>query len=80
MKTRDAVIKRIHEILRQTNRTIDNICLASGMSSSNIYSLLKGRNQVPKIDTIKRFCMGAGITLHEFFAPTYFNDPYGDDV
>ena len=79
MKTRDAVIKRIHEICEQQKRTIDNICLAVGMSSSNIYALLKGRNKVPKVDTIKRFCEGAGITMQEFFTPEYFNMPYSDD-
>jgi len=77
MKTYEAVIKRIKEVSKSRDMTICDICLKAGMSPSNIYAIIKGRTILPKIDTIKRFCEGAGLTLREFFEPEYFN--YRDD-
>jgi len=75
MKTFEAIIKRIDEICGEQKKSVCDICLKAGMSPSNIYALMKRRTQVSKVDTIKKFCEGANITLREFFAPTYFNDP-----
>lgn len=71
MNINEAVIKRIEEIriLKQSN--ICDICLKGGMSPSNIYDIIKGRTKHSKINTLAKFCDGAGISLSEFSIPHY---------
>lgn len=47
--------------------------LNGGKSPSTLYDLLKGRTKSSTVQTIQRFCEGAGITLKEFFSADYFN-------
>lgn len=35
---------------------------------------MHGKTSHPKIITIKKLCVGAGITLKDFFDREYFND------
>lgn len=74
MTTRDAILKRLNEICKDKKRTLSDICLAGGLNPSVVSEFKSGRTNVMKIDTAKRICMGAGITLAEFFTPEYFND------
>ncbi len=75
MKLNDAIIKRIEEICEEKGTNVCDASLKGGMSPSAIYDLIKGRTKCSKVDTVKRFCEGAGITLSEFFDKEYFNDP-----
>jgi len=78
MNINEAVIKRILEICELRKMSLCDISLKGGMSPSNIYDLLHNRVKHPKINTIQRFCEGAGMTLSEFFAGPLFKDlePY----
>jgi len=74
MNLNEAVTKRIQEICGLKAASICDICLKGGMSPSAIYDLLHKRTKSPKIITVKRFCMGAKITMGEFFSPEYFDE------
>lgn len=74
MKLNVAIIKRINEVCKEKNISVCDASLKGGKSPSAIYDLAKGRTQCSKVDTILRFCEGAGITLSEFFDRDYFND------
>lgn len=75
MTLTDAIAKRIREICEERKINVCDASLKGGMSPSALYDLLKGRTKCSKVITVKRFCEGAGITLSEFFARDYFNDP-----
>lgn len=75
MKLNEAIVKRIEEICREKGISVCGASLGGGKSPSAIYDLIKGRTKCSKVETVKSFCEGAGITLSEFFLPDYFNDP-----
>ncbi|MCL2061526.1 MAG: helix-turn-helix transcriptional regulator [Firmicutes bacterium] len=74
MNIDDAVIKRILEICEAKKSSICEISLKAGMSPSNIYALIKKRTKNLKVNTVQRFCEGAGITLAEFFTNKLFEN------
>ncbi len=74
MNLNEATKRRILEVCKQKKVKIAEACLNGGVSSSSIYDLFKNRTKSPTIITLKRFCLGAGITLEEFFSKDYFND------
>ena len=69
-----AIVKRIQEVCREKEINICDASLKGGMSPSALYALMKGRTKSSTVDTVRRFCEGAGITLSEFFDRDYFND------
>ncbi len=73
MKLNEAIIRRIREICQDKKISVCGATLNGGKSPSAIYDLVKGRTQCPKVETVARFCEGAGITLTEFFNVEYFN-------
>ena len=73
-----AIKKRILELAEENNCTVTNLCLNSNLTPSTLFDFLNGKSKYPGILTIKKLCVGAGITLEEFFARDYFNTD--DDV
>ena len=73
MNTDEATRKRIYELAKERMISITELCLRSNLTSSTIFDFLNGKSKHPKIITIKKICVGAGITLEEFFARDYFN-------
>ena len=76
MKIEDAIKTRINEIVIENNTSITALCLNSNITPSTIFDFLAGKSKCPKVITIKKLCLGANITLKEFFDREYFN---GDD-
>ncbi len=74
MKAYEAVIERILQICDEQKKSVCDISLKGGMSPSNIYALIKRRTRISKIDTIHKFCEGAGITLGQFFSDPIFEN------
>ena len=74
MRLNEAIVKRIQDICEQKGISVCEAALGGGKSPSAIYDLMKGRTKCSKVETVKSFCEGAGITLSEFFMPDYFND------
>ncbi len=70
----EAIRKRIGEILDENNTTLTALCLNSNLTPSTVFDFMYGKSKSPKIITIKKICLGANITLSEFFARDYFND------
>ncbi len=74
MVIKDAVIKRIGELCTEKGKAVNEFCLKGGLTPSTYYDFVNGRTKLPKIDTIKKICQGANITLAEFYDRDYFND------
>ena len=70
MRLNEAIIKRIEEICREKDVSICEAALGGGKSPSAIYDLIKGRTKCSKVETVRSFCEGAGITLSEFLSRT----------
>lgn len=74
MTLNEAIKKRILELVDERKTTLTALCLNSNLTPSTIFDLMNGKVKSPTAITIKKICMGASITLSEFFAPTYFNE------
>ncbi len=74
MKLKDAIIKRINEILEEKDLKVNDLALNSYMTSSTMYDLVNGVTNHVQVNTIKKICFGAGITLSEFFDREYFDN------
>lgn len=73
MNLDEALRKRINELVADLNISLTELCLKSNLTPSTIFDFMYGRSKCPKVITIKKLCIGAGITLEEFFARDYFN-------
>ncbi len=73
MDIKTAIITRIDELTKTTGKTIGKICLDGGLTPSVYYDFVNGRTKLPRVDTVKRICQGAGITMAEFFDREYFD-------
>ena len=73
MDVNNAIRKRIGEILEERNISLTSLCLQSNLTPSTIFDFTNCRSKSPTIITIKKLCVGAGITLQEFFDKDYFN-------
>jgi len=74
MYLNEAIKTRINEILEEKKISLTNLCLASNITPSTIFDFMSGKSKYPTIITIKKLCVGAEITLEEFFARPYFNN------
>ena len=78
MNTEQAIRKRINELVKENKTTLTALCLNSNLTPSTIFDFMYGKSKCPKVTTIKKLCVGANITLEQFFAKEYFNN--ADDV
>ena len=78
MNIDEAIKKRINELIDDNKTTLTALCLNSNLTPSNIFDFMYGKSKCPKVITIKKICVGANITLEEFFARDYFNET--DDI
>ena len=69
----ESIKKRINEFVKDKN-SLTAICLNSNITPSTIFDFMNGKSKYPNILTIKRLCVGLGITLKEFFNRDYFDE------
>lgn len=74
MQLNEAIKRRMQQICAQKGKSLCDICLAGGMSPSALYDVFHGRTKHPTVMTVKRFCLGAQITMTEFFDAESFDD------
>jgi len=72
MKIGDAVIKRVLELCREYNITLNKLATISGITQSTLDNIKKGNSKNQKISTIKKICDGLDITVVDFFNTKYF--------
>jgi len=69
-----ATRKRILELVEENNISLTNLCLNSNLTPSKVFDFMNGKSKSPTSKTIKKLCMGANITLKDFYDREYFND------
>ncbi len=67
MKSREAVVLRILELIESQNITINKLSTISAVPPTTLKNIIHGYTVNPGIVTIKKLCDGLGITLKEFF-------------
>ena len=73
MSTKDAVVARFQELMRQRNMRPNELANLAGVTPSTVYSMLDSRRRELSINVIKRLCDGLEIPLGAFFTSPIFD-------
>ncbi len=74
MNISQAVIRRIEELCRERNLSINALSNVSGVTQSTVNDIMSGRTYNAGIGTIKKLCDGLGISVRNFFdSDLFFN-------
>lgn len=74
MNISQAIVKRIEELCRERNLTINGLSNASGVTQSTVNDIVSGTTYNAGIVTIKKLCDGLGISVRDFFDSAMFMD------
>ncbi|MHB8127216.1 MAG: helix-turn-helix domain-containing protein [Desulfitobacteriaceae bacterium] len=74
MNISQAVIRRIEELCRERNLTINALSNVSGVTQSTVNDIISGKTYNAGIGTIKKLCDGLGISVRYFFDSNLFSD------
>lgn len=79
MTMADAVAKRIIELCSRKEITINKLATLSGLTQSTVDSIINGKSKNPRLETIKKICIGFDMTIVEFFSSPLFDHSNLDD-
>ena len=79
MRLKNAIIKRIKDILKEENITQYELFKRTGVSQSTISTLLNGETKTITISTIYSICSGMNLDLSEFFDRKYLKNSELED-
>ena len=74
MTISEATQKRIIQLCRERNITINKLATLSGITQSTLNNIIKGNSKTPTLQTIVYLCAGFNIDLIEFFDSNLFNE------
>jgi transcriptional regulator with XRE-family HTH domain len=74
MNISQAVIRRIEELCRERNLTINALSNVSGVTQSTVNDIISGKTYNAGIGTIKKLCDGLGISIRYFFDSSLFSN------
>lgn len=74
MTISSAIAKRIKDICKNRNISINKLASMSCITQSTLQSIIDGDSSNPKLLTICRLCYGLNISLSEFFNDDIFNN------
>ena len=69
-----AISKRILNLCKEKNISINKLANMSFLTQSTLQSIIVGESNNPKLLTISRVCYGLDISLEEFFSDESFNN------
>ncbi|EGT3655158.1 helix-turn-helix domain-containing protein [Clostridioides difficile] len=69
-----ATSKRILDLCKENDITVNKLCTLAGVTQSTVDSILKGKSKNPGICTIKKLCDTLEITIIDFFDNPLFKD------
>lgn len=68
----EAVRKRIIQLCKERNLSINKLCTICGITQSTVNNIVSGRNNSVTISTIKKICDGLEISVLDFLMRSYF--------
>lgn len=74
MTIAQATARRILELCKEKEITINKISIMSGVTQSTVNDIITGKTKNPGICTIKKLCDGIEISIQEFFESELFYD------
>ena len=74
MTVGEASRKRIVELCRQRNITLNKLAMISGITQSTLNNIISGRNNSMTVSTVKKICDVLEIPIIEFFNCDLFSE------
>lgn len=74
MKSREAVVLRILELLQSQNITVNYLATISAVPPTTLKNIIYGETENPGIVTIAKLCDGLEITVKDFFSSELFEN------
>ena len=74
MRVSEAVQRRILELCRQNNITLNKLSTICGITQSTLNNIISGRNATTTVSTIQKICDGLEITIIDFFSSPLFDN------
>ncbi len=75
----NAIAKRVLEICRQENITLNKLATQSGLRQSTLDNIAKGNTKNPTLRTLHRISVGLGISISEFLDFEEMNNTIFED-
>ena len=67
MTLEEAIVKRILDLCKEHNITVNKLSTISGITQSTLNNIVNMRNKTTTVSTIKKICDGLEITIVDFF-------------
>lgn len=74
MNIRELVVKRILELCKRNNLSINGLATIAAVPPSTLKNIINGESKNPGIVTIKKLCDGLNISIIEFFNTSEFEN------
>lgn len=71
---REAVAKRLLELMEQKNLTLNGLARLSAVPPSTLKNIIYGKSNNPGVVTLKLLCDGMEISIIEFFNSPIFEE------
>ncbi len=75
----DAISKRLLDICKERNISVNKLATLSGITQSTIQDLILGKSKNPKLKTLHKISIGLNITLAELLDFPEMNETLFDD-
>lgn len=75
----NAIAKRVLEICRQQNITLNKLATQSGLRQSTLDNIAKGNTKNPTLRTLHRISVGLGVSISEFLDFEEMNNTIFED-
>ena len=77
---REAVAKRLIELMEQRNLSLNGLALLAAVPPSTLKNIIYGKSKNPGVVTLKLLCDGMGISITEFFDSPLFSELEIEDI
>lgn len=75
----DAIIKRLNDLCKDRNITINRLATLSGITQSTVDNLIKGKTKNPKLKTLHKLAIGLDMTVSELLNFPEMNETIFED-
>ena len=73
MTLENAIRKRIYELAKGNNITINKVSTLAGLTHTTLLSFMNKETHNPRISTLLHICEAFNISLSDFFNSPFFN-------
>lgn len=75
----DAIIKRLTDLCKERDLTINKLATLSGITQSTVDNLIKGKTMNPKLKTLHKLAVGLNMTVSQLLDFPEMNETAFDD-